>query len=1683
MMRNRIFGIFLVFVWLGCIFPVSAKYYRIVSQNEDGITLEVQFPEVQQIATEEGFTRFKIAGLNQNYAPGFPLLPVLSIPLTLPDCRTEVQVQIEKSEQLSNVKPLIFNDKPNTPIDYAGGDNLQAAPIPEFDQSRFPTAIAEISELGVFREHYLSRLQVYPLQINGSSVRFFRKMRIYIRFIDHRPVYRSLPQKEAALLSKFVANSTQLSYGKVYPPHTVPAPAYNPVTAADTRVKLIVDQNGIYKVTGDDLAAANVDLSAINPSQMRLTNRGKDVPIFLRGVQDGTFDPGDVLEFWGKRNERTFTHLYPDVYADPFSDENVYWLSWDGRAGARIIEENGSIVKTRSGQYNPSAYFTTTVHIEQDNYFERFGQANQEQLSYKRDHWFFDGGIKAVGKRPYTFELVYPEPISFDPVYVKVMMSGLSFKQALGNIEQPHQAMVWLNNAFVGQSRSDWFSQDTATITNFRNSTIRNADLQHGTNTLEVQMPVLPDVGNPANPSKGTDIVLLNWFEITYDRQYKAHNDYIEFTKPTFIPFPNIDLFQFELDNFNSPDVEIYKIGVSKIVNFKIELINEPNNQHYKVTFQDNIQGNDVRYVALTESQKKKPLRIEIDRPWDKNAPEKVLRSTANTADYLIITHGKLLSSVQQLADYRRGQGATVEVVDVQEIYDEFNYGIKSPLAIQDFLRYAFFNWNRNTRLKYVLFFGSSNFNYKRRDNIAEDLVPTFLYQTEKFGAVSSDYPYSLVAGNDELPDLFVGRLPARTPSEVTAITNKIIEYEQNAPKAVWRNQALFISGNDRATYELQSQFGNKYPAFRSQNSRIIESILPASQSAFRLNTVLDTTKAFDPNFGSTTDLIDRWDNGLFMINFMGHGGGYIWADAGLMQLSDVERLNNKGKYPFVTSMTCFTGAFENPNRQGLAAKLVLTPDKGAIGAVASSGLGYLHNDYAMMWEVGQFLFNPDLSVGEIFTLGKILYYDTGDRYNINGDIVSTIGYSAIKHEMIYQYNLISDPFLKLQYTTDSLTIQLNTNTPQPGQTLEVSISSDLQNADGYAELVDNDYNIVNRVPLFGVSGSTTVLLPIPSDFPSGKGLIRAYLSDGNSDRNGSQRIGIDHAAVTAIQFDPPKPDVDDTVSVQMRIVDAQGIRRVYLFRDGVKTDTIFAIRNSTEPDLYEAKLTPTFELRSVFFNIYVENTLGNVSLIPNQSYTVTDIRPDLKFVPNSMRFAGKRAVELQIAVENAAGAGDDNQVGFRVHFAEGLNNIRSGNYFATTTGLLGATDSVTVSTRFTLLQNRELYDLYALVEVDPSENIEDFNHANDTLRTVLKREIYGFAPGRGDTILFGNSYQVMVPSTAIADSLAMRIRTTDFSAPQDQPGLVPIPLLAPGTLQALELRNLRPEAPLTDQLQVVVNLDTALIDNNQININDITLYQKSGSNTPWTATGYRLNSATMQIVATVSPTGLFAPFVSDDKRPPEIELTVDGRPLRGSGLVSKTPSLYLLIQDESGVNTQKDKVQILLNDLPVPEEKLVFPDTLQKNNMLGITIFPELAQGSHQLQVVTEDVNGNKKNSDFELVVAEGFDIIVYGNYPNPFVDQTIFSYFVNLNDDLDEFEIRIYTVSGRLIRRLDSDINNDPMDPDGGARRKGYNELIWDGTDNDGNEVANGVYFAVLRGTYEGKTVEKILKVAKLR
>lgn len=1654
---------FLVFTFLAY---SQEQYYQIQSPNASGLIISFDFDKINISDASQkssNIKSFEIPGLPANYDDGKPLIPILALPIVIPDGKFTVNVSVEKSKLLDGIFPSLFKDIPNDGSQHKKSDLIAST-------TKFPDSFYEIKDLGLFRDYRIASLKIYPVQVTGSGVVFYQKFKVNIRFNNLQTSPFAVQPSEAELLKKIIANKSQATFVKPLHQESLQSTYSSSISGFESKVKLIVKDDGIYQIRGSDLEDAGVDISQITPSSFRLTNKGREIAIYIVGDEDQSFEPSDYIEFWGEGNRKTFLNQYSDLYTDPFSDENVYWLEWGGNAGLRMVEENGSKITNNPTQYNPSPFFRYKVHIEENNHFERLGNSNLDKLSHTRDSWFFDSGVKSVGRKQYFFNLVYPDSTSlFNPVYVDVMLAG---KSSTGG----HHVVAWINNDIIGSSDPNWIGQDTSRITNRPTSTMRSFDLAHGQNLFELQLPTAVQ--------SGTDIALLNWFEVSYDRQYRASNNYIDFTRPSLISFPKVNLFQFDLEGFSRPDIEIYKKDISKIVNFDIQLEVKNNRNTYNVSFQDNILSGDIEYVALTEDRKKKPIRIELDKPFDPENPQKILKDPTNSADYLIITHSRFYDTALRLRDYRRDQGIDVELVNVEDIYDEFNFGIKSPLAIKSFLQYAYRNWNQNHKLKYVLFLGDANYNYKATTGVNADLVPTFFYQTIEFGAVATDFPYSLISGNDLIPDLFIGRIPVSTNSDVIVVIDKIIEYEQNPTISQWRNQALFISGNDASTFE----FGNpSRPLFRTQNSRVVMDEISNNTSSFRLNAIRDTSLNPDPNFGSTTDLIEYFDDGVFMINFLGHGGGGIWSDVKLMGLSDINRLNNQGKYPFITSMTCFTGAFDNPGDYGLAQKLVMSSEKGAIGVLASSGLGWAYNDFSMLWSVDQYLFDRSLSVGEAITLGKIYYLSTRFNYYVNDTLRYTPQHETgnfLGDDMAHQYNLIGDPYIRIARSPDYLSLSSNNNNPQAGDTLQVSIESPFAPAEGYVEIADNKNNIVNRLPIFTSDFNSTVTLPIPSNYREGTGIVRAYLSDGSQDASGLTRIGVNYAAIDSIVIIPENPDADDSVYVKFKVQDAQGIQRVYLLKQNNFVDTLFA--QEVEPGVFQTvhPFAPIHQIGTVFYTIYVENSIGNKSIFRNHKYKVFDERPDIFVYAGSLSFTGREKTQIQVYLGNLGGSTAQNSP---VYFYDGYDNYKDQQSFAISNIDIQPGDSIALIVDFPLDLSRGEFRIYA--QIDPLNTIQDFNRGNNVDSSLIYPTIFNLTPQLGstysnissDTISTDSAYRVYFAPGSVDKETAVRIRLMEFDPPADQPGLKPLPIINPSKYHGVEVQLLNPAAQLLSPFNLKINLGLAA-QVGGFNYKDVKLYEKQSNSQPWLFTESLIDSIHNIVTANASKSSFYAPFTSNDQNAPRIELTVNGRPIQQRAQISSKPVMYVVVEDESGLNFTKNNIRILMDNIALPEEKVFIPDSTKRNNILGITVYPELNSGEHRFSVQISDVNGNLSEKEWQLVVSDEFDVHVFGNYPNPFADYTVFSYFVT-PDVLDEFEIRIFTVSGRLIKRLTDD-ENTVNDPRGfGARNVGYNELIWDGTDEGGTKVANGVYFALIRAKYQDETKEEILKVAKLK
>jgi hypothetical protein len=240
-----------------------------------------------------------------------------------------------------------------------------------------------------------------------------------------------------------------------------------------------------------------------------------------------------------------------------------------------------------------------------------------------------------------------------------------------------------------------------------------------------------------------------------------------------------------------------------------------------------------------------------------------------------------------------------------------------------------------------------------------------------------------------------------------------------------------------------------------------------------------------------------------------------------------------------------------------------------------------------------------------------------------------------------------------------------------------------------------------------------------------------------------------------------------------------------------------------------------------------------------------------------------------------------------------------------------------------------------------------------------------------------------------------------------------------------------------------------------------------------WVAVGTILNVD--KVAASINQPGKYALFKIEDVKKPVIEITVNGRVLHDNMLVPLNPSLAFILQDENGIDLTSG-INVYIDDRKLSPEELNVPDTVRNANAVALIAKPKLSAGEHTIQTEVTDAFGNTLEKTVSFRVSESFDLQIFGNYPNPFEDFTIISFQILAERALDDFSLKIYTVAGRQIREI-----KDPQYLD--DWHIGYHEIEWDGRDQDGALVANGVYFARITAKLGDKSFEETMKIAKLK
>src|SRR5690606_14812254 len=117
---------------------------------------------------------------------------------------------------------------------------------------------------------------------------------------------------------------------------------------------------------------------------------------------------------------------------------------------------------------------------------------------------------------------------------------------------------------------------------------------------------------------------------------------------------------------------------------------------------------------------------------------------------FLIITHPNFINGANNIASYKNSKNLPSRVFSINDLYDQFSYGIHHPLAIRNLIRY--YLATANTKPEYLFLIGKGYESSKYKLN--EDLIPTM-------GFPASDILFSAnILDNTIAPALATGRLP-----------------------------------------------------------------------------------------------------------------------------------------------------------------------------------------------------------------------------------------------------------------------------------------------------------------------------------------------------------------------------------------------------------------------------------------------------------------------------------------------------------------------------------------------------------------------------------------------------------------------------------------------------------------------------------------------------------------------------------------------------------------------------------------------------------------------------------------------------------------------------------------------------------------------------------------------------------
>jgi hypothetical protein len=362
----------------------------------------------------------------------------------------------------------------------------------------------------------------------------------------------------------------------------------------------------------------------------------------------------------------------------------------------------------------------------------------------------------------------------------------------------------------------------------------------------------------------------------------------------------------------------------------------------YAATFTPSGSGSRV-VLVFDDSRILAPAELAANRPstWSDGK---------GSADLLIISNSAFIQAASGLVPVRQRDGINAVVVDVEDVYDEFNFGVRGPEAIRAFLKNTL-QWK--TKPRWVLLVGDASIDPRNYMGMgAYDFLPTKLIPTYYLKTACDDWIADV--NGDGVPDFAIGRIPARTPEDAALMFNKIIA--RGTPSGAWANTVLSVADRPEG-YDFAA------------SADAADSFVPHSMTLQNIR------------FAQSTDVITALNQGQLLVDYVGHGTVDLWGIDGVFNSSDAAALTNGNRLPFVVAMNCLNGYFHDLFSYSMAEALLEAPNGGAVAVWASTTLTEPDGQAVMNRELLSQLFGGgNLTIGEAINRAKRVVEDKDTR-------------------------------------------------------------------------------------------------------------------------------------------------------------------------------------------------------------------------------------------------------------------------------------------------------------------------------------------------------------------------------------------------------------------------------------------------------------------------------------------------------------------------------------------------------------------------------------------------------------------------------------------------------------------------------------------------------------------------------